>query len=276
MQREVKHIAYPNIAYTKCWHKEQFVEELVSEHILLHIVSGELYIKEVTGGRLYRAGETILLRRNHLVKCGSHPLPGGTPTEVVYFTLDRQVLQEYVLKHHRKKDDSYSEYPGIFSLQVSPALKSLFDSLEPYIRSDRPLSEVMKRHKLEEAIHILLEREEGLEQCLFDFADPGKTDLKEFMLRNYMFNIPINKFAKLTGRSLSTFQRDFFKIFGMKASHWLLKQRLQAAHEALNSGHKRPSDVYLDFGFGDMSHFSKVFKSEYGYSPSFLSQKKNG
>lgn len=275
MQRVLKHIAYPNIAYTICWHKEQFVEELVSEHVLLHIISGELYIKEATGGRLYRAGETILLRRNHLVKCGSHPLPGGTPNEVIYFNLDRQVLQDYALKHHWKKDDGVSEYPGVLSLPVSPALKSLFDSLAPYIRSDKPLSEVMKRHKLEEAIHILVEQEKSLEQCLFDFANPGKTDLREFMLRNYMFNIPINKFAELTGRSVSTFQRDFQKIFGMKASHWLLKQRLQAAHEALNSGHKRPSDVYLEFGFGDMSHFSKVFKSEYGYSPSFLNQKKN-
>jgi hypothetical protein len=45
----------------------------------------------------------------------------------------------------------------------------------------------------------------------FDFADPGKTDLREFMLCNYMFNIPINKFAELTGRSLSTFQRDFLR-----------------------------------------------------------------
>jgi AraC-like DNA-binding protein len=275
MQRELKHIAYPNIAYTICRHKEQFVEELIPEHLLMHIVSGELYIKEVTGGRLYRAGETILLRRNHLVKCGSHPLPGGTPTEVVYFILDKQVLQDYALKHDRKKDDGYSEYPGVLSLPVGPALKSLFDSLEPYIKSDKRLSEDMKRHKLEEAVLVLLEREEGLEQCLFDFADPGKTDLKEFMLRNYMFNVPINEFAKLSGRSLSTFQRDFQKIFGMKASHWLLKQRLQAAHEALNSGHKRPSDVYLDFGFGDMSHFSKVFKSEFGYSPSFLNPKKN-
>jgi AraC family transcriptional regulator, exoenzyme S synthesis regulatory protein ExsA len=274
MQREIIHIAYPNIAYTICRHKEQFVEELIPEHLLLHIVSGELHIKEATGGKLYRAGETILFRRNHLVKCGSHPLPGGTPNEVFYFTLDRQVLQDYALKHHRKKADAVSGYPGIFSLQVSPALKSLFDSLVPYIKSDKPLSEVMKRHKLEEAIHILLEQELSLEQCLFDFADPGRTDLREFMLRNYMFNIPINKFAELTGRSLSTFQRDFFKIFGMNASHWLLKQRLQAAHEALTSGHKRPSDIYLEFGFGDMSHFSKVFKSEYGYSPSFLTQKK--
>src|ERR1700737_4044678 len=106
MQRELKHIAYPNIAYTICWHKEQFVEELIPEHLLMHIVSGELYIKEVTGGRLYRAGETILLRRNHLVKCGSHPLPRGTPTEVVYFILDKQVLQDYHLNTDRKKDKS--------------------------------------------------------------------------------------------------------------------------------------------------------------------------
>jgi len=60
----------------------------------------------------------------------------------------------------------------------------------------------------------------------------------------------------------------------MKATQWLLKYRLQAAHRSMETDHKRPSDVYMEVGFGDLCHFSKSFKSEYGYSPSSLNQKK--
>ncbi len=88
------------------------------------------------------------------------------------------------------------------------------------------------------------------------------------MTRNYMFNIPMTKFAGLTGRSLSTFQRDFKKIFGVNAAKWLLKRRLQAAYDAIRMEKKMPSDIYLDLGFEDLSHFSRTFKQEFGFNAS--------
>ena len=48
---------------------------------------------------------------------------------------------------------------------------------------------------------------------LFDFNEPFKIDLEAYMNMNYTFNVPMEKFAKLTGRSLATFKRDFKKIF---------------------------------------------------------------
>jgi AraC-like DNA-binding protein len=268
----LQYIAYPNIAHATGHHKEQLAEELISDHILLHIISGELHIRDTSGVWFCRFGETILIRRNHLVKCGNHPLPGGVPYEIIIFAFEKKMLQDYALRHNLEIAHGSSESSGVVSLEAKPALKSLFDSLATYMKSGKKLSEAMKHHKLNEAILALIEQNENLTQFLFDFADPGKTDLKEFMLRNYMFNIPIVKFAELTGRSLSTFQRDFQKIFGIKASLWLLKQRLKAAHEALLTGRK-PSEIYLDLGFGDLSHFSKVFKKEFGYTPSFLKKR---
>src|SRR5206468_11993865 len=93
---------------------------------------------------------------------------------------------------------------------------------------------------------------------------------REYMQRNYMFNVPMKKFAELTGRSLSTFQRDFRKIFGMNATHWLLKRRLQAAYERITVENKKPVNIYLDLGFEDIAHFSRSFKSEFGVNASKL------
>ncbi|WP_165759116.1 helix-turn-helix domain-containing protein [Niastella yeongjuensis] len=87
------------------------------------------------------------------------------------------------------------------------------------------------------------------------------------MERNFRFNIPISKFAELSGRSLSTFQRDFKKEFGMTANTWLRKRRLQAASQLLKEN-KKPSDIYLSLGFEDLSHFSRSYKQEFNVSPS--------
>jgi len=274
MKAALQHIAFPDIAYAIGWHKEQFADELVSEHMLFHILSGEMQLRDVSGERMYRAGETVLVKRNHLVKCESHPLRVGTPHEVIVFILDKELLQDYAIKNHFHKTTEGVDAQGVISLEAKPSLMSLFESLMPYFKSSTLLTSVMKRHKLEEAILALLEQDNNLSEWLFNFNDPGKIDLREFMLRNYMFNIPVGKFAELTGRSVSTFQRDFFKIFGSKASHWLLKQRLQAAYDALSTGKRKPSDIYLETGFGDLSHFSKVFKKAYGYSPSAIVKNK--
>lgn len=270
MQTQTQHIGGPGIAYSIGWHHEQLLEELIAENMLLHIISGEMRLFESGSDRIYRAGETVLIGRNHLVKCGSRPLPGGIPYEIIVFILDRKLLEDYVLKYGLNEEAKGSPAAsGITLLSPSAELNSLFDSLETYRKSAKPLADAIRRHKLEEAILALLEQGNEIAGMLFDFAEPGKTDLKAFMLRNYMFNIPVSKFAALTGRSVSTFQRDFIKIFGVKASVWLIRRRLEQAHQLLEQG-RRPAEIYLEVGFGDISHFSRAFKKDFGYTPSSM------
>ena len=68
---------------------------------------------------------------------------------------------------------------------------------------------------MKEAVQLLLHTMPGLTEFLFDFSEPHKMDLEKFMRANYQFNVPVEKFARLTGRSLAGFKRDFQKAFGM-------------------------------------------------------------
>ena len=106
---------------------------------------------------------------------------------------------------------------------------------------------------------------------VFDFNESGKIDLKAFMARNFHFNIDLNRFANLTGRSLSTFKRDFQKIFSTTPNKWLQQKRLQEAHFLIVEKGKKPSDVYLEVGFENLSHFSFAFKKAFGVAPSQVS-----
>jgi len=107
-----------------------------------------------------------------------------------------------------------------------------------------------------------------MKDILFDFSEPGKIDLEAFMNKNFHFNVELNRFAYLTGRSLATFKRDFEKIFHMSPSRWLLQRRLREAHYMIKEKGKAASDVYLELGFEDLSHFSFAFKKAYGVAPS--------
>jgi len=169
--------------------------------------------------------------------------------------------------------DGPTKFTGVVTLQNWPAFDTLFGSLDSYLKSGTMISESLRRHKLEEAVLALLEYKLKLASIIFDCEEPGKIDLKAFMLRNYMFNIPIGNFATLTGRSLSTFQRDFIKIFAVSASQWLISRRLEHAQQLLVQG-RRPTEIYLELGFADLSYFSRSFKKAYGFPPSLINNKK--
>lgn len=87
------------------------------------------------------------------------------------------------------------------------------------------------------------------------------------MQQNYIFNLPLQRFAYLTGRSLSTFQRDFLKIFETTPQRWLTQKRLELAHYLIEDKKMKPSEAYIEAGFENLSHFSRAFKAEFGYNP---------
>ncbi|MEM6726474.1 MAG: AraC family transcriptional regulator, partial [Bacteroidota bacterium] len=99
-------------------------------------------------------------------------------------------------------------------------------------------------------------------------ASPEKADLVEFINHNFMFNLKLSQFAKMSGRSLSSFNREFRRIFHETPHRWIMKSRLEMAKELLIQPARKPSDVYLEVGFEDLAHFSKRFKSYFGINPS--------
>jgi len=80
--------------------------------------------------------------------------------------------------------------------------------------------------------------------------------------------VGMNRFAYLTGRSLATFKRDFDKIFHISPNRWLQQRRLQEAFYLIKEKGRKPSDVYIEVGFENLSHFSYSFKQNFGVTPS--------
>jgi len=260
-----------NILYSCSDEKERGGEKLVVEHVLCFIISGEIQFYNNKGMYLYKAGKMALLRKNLLVKSVKYPATDGTPFQSLNVFLDQESLKKYSSAHQRIANGIYDGEP-IVDLSDDAFIKGYFDSLLPYFNSDVPLSEHLAVLKTNEAIELLL-RYGKLANLLLDFATPYKIDLAAFMSQHYIYNIPMAKFALLTGRSLATFKRDFKKLFQISPEKWLMQKRLERAHFLIAQQKQSPASVYLEVGFENLSHFSTAFKKRFGYNASSLGLK---
>lgn len=70
--------------------------------------------------------------------------------------------------------------------------------------------------------------------------------------------------------------RTLNRLFAQESTtpiRWLWQQRLAASYKALAEGHTHQvTEAALSFGFSDLSHFSRAFKSAFGQSPHSLSK----
>ena len=74
----------------------------------------------------------------------------------------------------------------------------------------------------------------------------------------------------LSGRSLSSFKCDFQSIYGETPAKWIREKRLSKARQILQSSQMSVADVAYSLGFENPTHFSRIFKQQYGLSPSSL------
>ena len=246
---------------------ERSTEQFVQDHCMCYIESGSLEFRLTDQKIFYQEGEAFFIRRNVLAKATKHPAANGEFKSIaIYFS--QEILKEISLQKAIQNETDTQQITPVFTLTVDRLLGNYFESLPAYEQEDATSSLI--RLKLEEGILLLLNRQPALKSILFDFNIPGKIDLELFMNKNFRFNVAINRFASLTGRSLATFKRDFEKIYNISPRKWLQNRRLEEAKYLIKEKGMKPSDVYLEVGFEDLSHFSFAFKKTFGTAPSLI------
>lgn len=79
--------------------------------------------------------------------------------------------------------------------------------------------------------------------------------------------LSVEEMAFLCNMSLSTFKREFYKHYRTSPQRWLHEQRLQRAAFLLKVEQQRPSDIFIDIGFENLSSFTQSFKKRFGVTP---------
>lgn len=257
-----------NIMYSCSTQSKRGHEHLAHEHTLGCVLAGEIHFFTNEGTAIAREGSIGIVRKNQLAKTIKVPPANGGPFMAINIVIDQQHLRKYGNDNNIYASGPYLG-PSIIEFPGDAFLKGYFDSLLPYFNNPDQLSKTMADIKTNEVIELLLRKQE-LRDFLLDFTEPFKIDLEAFMNSNFKYNIAISQFAKLTGRSLATFKRDFQKTFTTPPERWLHQKRLELAHYLIAQKKQNPTGVYLEVGFENISHFSASFKKHFGYNPSSL------
>jgi AraC-like DNA-binding protein len=256
---------HANIVFT-CSGSSQLSTELTAEeHSVVRVLSGELKVIQAEKTYVFGAGDTHLFPRNRLALLVKSD-KDGEPYRAIVVKLTHDILRSYYEAYQGEISPVYKT-DHLVKLGKSPLLDSFFDSMLPYFNLEYQLPSDLSQLKIREAITILRTVDRNVDAILSDFSEPHKINLVDFMQKNFMFNMSLEKFSYLTGRSLTTFKRDFKRAFNTTPQKWLTQKRLELARFKLTEQKKKPIDIYFEVGFENLSHFSYAFKKEFGINP---------
>lgn len=245
-------------------------EQFIAEHFFVFVIKGKM--NGYDGNKHYelKAGECCIVRKNSL--CRYNKEKDNNEFGKIVIFLDEKFLKEFqkkneiLFKNIHKKDT-------FIVLKKDLLIENFLLSLETYYDKTGKINRNFEDLKRTELLLILLQLRPELSDVLFDFGKPGRLDLEKFVQQNYKFNVSLERFAYLTGRSLSTFKRDFKQIFDDTPNKWLVKRRLQEAKFLIEEKQMKPKDFYFDLGFEDLTHFYSAFKKEYKLTPKEIIEK---
>ena len=157
----------------------------------------------------------------------------------------------------------YDEHINVYTNQLS-------SYLDTAILKDKNLLQLKQKEiiLLLKAIHSA-----QLSGFLTALSKNAPEDIENIMEKHLLEELSIADYARLSNRSLTSFKRDFRKAYNAAPRQWINQKRLEHAYLLLNNTTDRISEISDACGFESASYFIRLFKKQYGYTPSSLRSK---
>lgn len=256
------------------WHKEGYV----STHAITLVLNGLLRIENDQDMMTdVPAGKMVFLPKG--LYTISDIMPKNGNFEALVFFFEEKVITEFIDSLNLKnKECSKQKCISHLVMEHTERTKIFIDSLLQLYQEEKRAPRELTHKKLFEFLHLIntSQMTDCFSIALATLHNKEKRSLKEFMNANYSKPLGIEDYAYLTGRSLSTFRRDFKTHFGgISPKQWLIDRRLEKAYKLLSEGDTTITDVVFQIGYENIPHFIKAFHKRYNITPKqFLIKKR--
>ncbi len=238
-------------------------ESYVSQPALSIVLQGEQIIRGADGSKIrLKAGQMSLMQK------GIYTISDLIPTGETYESLVVFFDEDNVQKIFPSTLSSIS--PIHFATVNCPMtipifIESLLASFKILGRMDAILGEA----KITELL-CLLKASKYASDFTKVFSSPQENirrNLIDFMENHFDKALRVEDYAYLTGRSLTTFRRDFKEKYQQTPQTWLKTKRMHLAKTLLDKKEISVTNTAYEVGYQNVSHFIKSFKNEFGLSP---------
>ena len=238
-------------------------ERFLASHAITLVLNGALRI-ESTGNihTVVNKDEMVFLPKGLYMI--SDIIPKGGTFDAVVFFFDDDLLNRFLIDFDTATP---LDCQNLFITKYHQHLQLFTDNLLTLYRYKQcPKVTVLK---LLELLHLISISGKGNEfiSRLQSLKTRRRENIKFFMEAHFDKPLDIVDYAYLTGRSISTFQRDFKKRFNVSPKKWLIEKRLSKAMELLRENSDSITDIAYNIGYGSSSHFIKAFQKKYNISP---------
>lgn len=214
-------------------------------------------------------GDMLFLPRQQHMVSDFHNADG--PLEAWLFFFDPIVIAEFL----RGASPAPVAGQGEAALFAGSARLEAFVSALPEVYGGMATPAALVRAKLLELL-MLLHLHDTAHQLhgflMHQTQQAGRRNIRQVMRAHALEDLSVADYARISGRSLSAFQRDFKRAYGVPPSVWLRQARLEHAHGLVTGSQAPISEIAHAAGFADTSHFIKLFKASFDITPKQLRQ----
>ena len=158
---------------------------------------------------------------------------------------------------------------GYLTLPLNPLLEAFREQYISYFTYEPSNLAALLSVKLYEVFLLLLAGSQQQQVLAFMqqvvYAQPQDI---AYIVKQHLFQpLTVAELAKLSGRSLASFKRDFQQQYQCAPKRWINEQRLSYAQTLLQTTSKQVAEIAVECGFESSSHFIRIFKQTYGFTP---------
>lgn len=242
-------------------------EGYISNHVISILLSGEQYIRTYEGETIkVKPNEVLFIPRGMYHISDLVPKNGRFRSLLFYF--NDTIIQEF-LSTTKVSEISRKAVPDHLKFGVVPSLQMFAESLIHIYQTNQLNNKNFLNVKILELLYLLntLASEKQFASFLFRLTLPKKRNIKTFMAENFDKPLKVEDYAYLTGRSLSTFRRDFKAYYEVTPQQWIKEKRLEKAVNLLTEKDLSVTEVAYEIGYENISYFIREFKKKVGQSP---------
>lgn len=256
------------LQYTSATTTENF-DVFLTHNALIYILSGIKQVRVAQSGFQINPGELFLIPRGEYVMSQYLTGENGFRSVMLFFTKKAaqdilEQIDDSMLTVERTKNNS-----AVKIISPNPNVERLFLSLEAYSKGDNPYMCELVRLKFAELIYLLLDG--PYRQFIVTFlVDASKSENPSIasVLDNHLYSsATLEELAILSGRSLSTFKREFSSQYDEPPRTWIRKKKLERAAFMLETTDKTMEEISEASGFVSTPHFNRLFKEQYLLTP---------